>query len=851
MIWPFAKPSRRNGTANRPPRRDGARRPLSPRALQSHLFWAKAALAWERLWPLLWPPAALIAAFLIVALFDLLPRLAGWLHTALLAGFVLGLAAALLRLWRKFDWPSHSAARRRLERLNGLPHRPLALLDDRLPEQLDDPGSRLLWQVYQTRTRGDLADLKNHWPESSWLKQNPWELRGLLALLLLVALVVAGPERGARLSQAVQPRFAAPDLSAPRGFDAWITPPAYTGLPPRYLGSLGKNVAREDPIPVPQNTRFLAQVQGGAALPQLNIDGQAQAFERETDQLFRLEMALTRGAQLQLTQDGQPLQSWRINLIPDSRPVIRYLSPPGRTGRGALQLHYRAEDDYGLRQLTLIVSRQNGADARLELPLSLPLAPNNKLVESRLYQDLGAHRWAGLPVTVTLRGEDELGQFGQSESLAIILPQRNFSHPLARALIALRRDLARTPNARMPVSLALEKLRKQPEGYGNDLVVALGLSVASQGLAQDRRATAVGEAQDLLWYLALHLEQGSVTLAEQNLRALQQELLDALANDAPQEEIDRLMQAVEAAMDRFLQALVEQARQQRRQDGADPTLSPDLPENAEILDRDDLRDLLDQARQLAQIGARDQARRMLEQLQQMLENLQARTQSGTTSQQTQDARALMQRMDQLRRDQQSLLDRTFQQRQQDKGLGRQRGNQPTQDGEQGRDGKQGRQSSNSGDASAQELLRRELGDIMRRFGNLTGQIPRQLSNAEQAMRAARDAFNQGSPEMALNPQMEAVDQLQQGLDVMLESLRQQIGKGSGNEGGARGDQPGQGDDPLGRGGGQQPNQNEKIVPTDVDLPKAKAILNELQRRRGEQQRPALELDYLDRLLDRF
>jgi hypothetical protein len=41
------------------------------------------------------------------------------------------------------------------------------------------------------------------------------------------------------------------------------------------------------------------------------------------------------------------------------------------------------------------------------------------------------------------------------------------------------------------------------------------------------------------------------------------------------------------------------------------------------------------------------------------------------------------------------------------------------------------------------------------------------------------------------------------------------------------------------------------VPDQIDAQRAREILEELRRRLGEQQRPALELDYLERLLKRF
>ncbi|MGO1120358.1 TIGR02302 family protein [Rhodovibrionaceae bacterium A322] len=852
------------------PGKRASRRPLSGTDISQHVFLAKAALAWERLWPLLWLPVALVTSFLILGLFNLPQMLPGWLHSLLLLTYAGALVFLIVRLFRGFAWPSYEDSRRRLEVLNGLPHRPLALLDDDLPKDLSDPGTRLLWDAYQARVRAQLAQLKNHWPRTSWLAQNPWELRGLLATLLVVALVVAGPSAGNRLTQAFQPDFSLTDAGSPRGFNAWITPPAYTGMPPLYLGdqhSTGQQTAAQQSpaepagaqgdvganlpssIDVPQHSLFLAQVQGGSGLPSLLIDDQPVPFEQEAEGLYRLELSLLEGQKLQVVQDEEILQSWQLNLIPDSPPQIAYLSPPDQAGRGALQVHYLAEDDYGLTELTLTITRQDARGDSLEIPLTLPLPPQNKTVDSRVYQDLSSHLWAGLPVNLVLRGKDEFGQKGQSSSFPMILPERVFTHPVAQALIEQRRNLTLNPLSRVPVSLALDKLRLYPAHYQHDLVVALGLGVAGQRLFLDASDKAIRQVQDLLWYLALHLEQGNVALAEEDLRTLQQELLDALANDAPPEEIDRLMQAVEEALDRFMEALAEQATEEQRP--GQEAMMPDIPDDAQILDQSDLKQMLNEARQMAKLGAKDQARRMLEQLQELLENMQARKKSTPATPQTKEARELMQRMDELRRKQQNLLDRNFQQRQQDKGLGRQKQFKPTQKGENGKKGNEERQSSNSGDARAQEQLRKELGDIMRRFGDLSGQVPRELGKAEQAMRAARDALQQGTPQMALNPQTEAVDQLQQGLEVMMDSMLQERAKGTGDEGGMAGDQSGDGEDPLGRGGGNRVNPGEKMIPTEFDLPKARAILQELQRRRGEQDRPTLELDYLDRLLDRF
>jgi hypothetical protein len=41
------------------------------------------------------------------------------------------------------------------------------------------------------------------------------------------------------------------------------------------------------------------------------------------------------------------------------------------------------------------------------------------------------------------------------------------------------------------------------------------------------------------------------------------------------------------------------------------------------------------------------------------------------------------------------------------------------------------------------------------------------------------------------------------------------------------------------------------IPDEMELRRAREILNELRRRRGQRSRPPLELDYIDRLLQQF
>ena len=197
--------------------------------------------------------------------------------------------------------------------------------------------------------------------------------------------------------------------------------------------------------------------------------------------------------------------------------------------------------------------------------------------------------------------------------------------------------------------------------------------------------------------------------------------------------------------------------------------------------------MLDRARELMRSGARDAARDMLAQLQEMLENLRAGTQQAQPSQGEQNLSDL-QKMIQL---QQQLLERSFNM---DRGQrqGEQRARAGSSEGQQQRGSKASRASRASRgrrvsrartrlgqSAAEQESLRRALGELMRRMGEAGMEIPRALGQAEMQMRDARGSLQQGQPGDAANAQSQAVDSMQRAGQAMMEQMQEQMARQQG------------------------------------------------------------------------
>jgi uncharacterized protein (TIGR02302 family) len=820
-------------------------------AFATRMRLARGALLWEQVWPACWPSLAILGLFFILALFGLLSLLPGLVHGAVLLVFGATFLLTLAVPFRGLPVPDVSAARRRIERASGLRHRPLQALTDQ-PSTPLDPLAVGLWEAHRRRMAAAARRLRVGVPAAGLVARDPWGVRAVLAILLLLAAIDAGGDWRERLVRAVTPNLegGAPAIAA--SLDIWVTPPEYTGLPPQFLRAESRQTIR-----IPTGSSLLAQVHGGAAMPQLAIDGKTSNFDTIDKDDFRAQATLKSGRRIEVSQAGAVLGSWPIEIIPDNPPTVAFAKPPEPTVRQALRLDYKANDDYGVESVKAVIRRQGGKPGD-KIELGLPLSGLHlKQARATSYHDLTAHPWAGLPVEIRLVATDALGQTGQSPPIRMRLPEREFHNLVARAIIDQRKELAKDPKSRLPVAEILGDLQSRPRLYGDDAVVFLALRVAQERLRLRGDATSIAEVEQLLWDTALRIEDGRAALAENDLRRIQRQLQDALARNAPDKEIDRLMNELRQALNRYMQALAENMA--RNPDQNRQPLDP----SQQVLTSRDLERMLDRARELAQNGRRDQARQLLSQLQNMLENLRMARPGQGSQQRASEAQHMMRGMRDLMQRQQQLLDRSFraQQQQSEQGpMGMPGGQGQAQQRGAGQGGAaQDGNPDMSGAAGQQEALRRTLGEMMRRMGDSIGDIPDSLGRAERAMRDAGQALGRNRPGDAIAPQTDALDQLQQAARDFAQQMQQRLGNAFGR-GDARDDGSGAGlrrdeiaRDPLGRplANGGAYDQGDVKIPDNNTMQKARDILDELRRRAGERDRPPIELDYIDRLLQRF
>jgi uncharacterized protein (TIGR02302 family) len=276
-----------------------------------------------------------------------------------------------------------------------------------------------------------------------------------------------------------------------------------------------------------------------------------------------------------------------------------------------------------------------------------------------------------------------------------------------------------------------------------------------------------------------------------------------------------------------------------------------------VLSEQDLRNMIDRMERMARSGDRDAARALLDQLQSMLENLQMAqpNQRGDG-----DMEQSMNELGDVIRKQQQLRDRTF---------------------KQGQDSRRDRMRGQRGDQNAMNDLQRDQQGLRDRLRKLLDDLARQgllpkgdqqddadqgqdqgpmgqidegedsLSEADKAMADALGKLGDSDSEGAVDSQGKAIESLRKGAQRLAQQMQEGDDDGQG-PGERRGRQAGRAPprtDPLGRDMQVRETEDYSVeLPGEIDVQRARRILEELRRRFGETNRPQVELDYIERLL---
>jgi len=794
---------------------------------ETSIMMTRCVLFWERAWPAVLPLLGVAYIILIISLLDIWRLVPGWLHALVLVLGGLAFAGLAWRDLRHLRWPKRREALARLEENGRAEHAPLQALDD-APFDASHSASKptnALWRAHMTASAERARKARFGAARQTAETRDPYGLRFTALGLLAIAVIAAGSDWPARLAGAFAPgeRSAGGKLVA----DLWIEPPAYTGKAPIYLLRAGQDIPDQtNQVNAPQGARLVAQINGrrrARLLFTTDTDEIRSNFERDGT-AARTELVLTESGLLRLSLGSEEVR-WPIGVIADNAPAVAFTELPARTDQALLAFGVAAQDDYGIAAARLEIR----LDPDQERPLDAPAFDHHALndfrqinlegaagagAEQSFSLDLQSDPWAGLKVLAKVVVEDGAGQIGETEEAGVTLPSRMFFNPLAKTVIEQRQTLSVAAEDWRRAGRSFDAVTIAPEVFFEDTKDYLLLRTAFwRVMRQDGEG--FEDAVEKFWPLALQLEDEALELARQRLEAAEEALRQALERGASNEEISRLVEELRQAMNDYLTALAQSGQS-----------ADQAPQNAEQLGQSDLDRMLDAIRDLAQSGASNAARQMLSDLENLLNNLRlaqggAGGQAGEGPGGEGDAGASGRAGEMIGR-QRELADDAF-----------------------GR----GQSFGESGDdlAESEGALGGDLDNLIDELQggdeDPDGDAARALGQARNNMREAEQALRNGDFGAANDAMERAIAKLRDGAEELArEEMRQAQQGREGQEGVPL--------DPLGRPAGNAYGGGAE-VPEETDAGRTRAVIEELRRRLGEPGRSEEEIDYLERLLERF
>ncbi|WP_208439370.1 TIGR02302 family protein [Bartonella grahamii] len=788
------------------------------------LMWG--ILSFERMWVRLLPFFLVVSLFCSFSWLGLFGILGYWSHLLLL-GVILVCAGASLFFLVRFRFPTIREVNCRLERVNDLRHQPLNIQTDRLCSENDEDFSAVIWREHQRRMAKQLYHLKTGFISLNSADYDPLALRALCVLLFVCAFSFSFGSQGGRLADAFDFRPVVDEKFM--RIDAWVTPPAYTGVAPIYLTKDEKTQ-----LEIPEGSNVVVRVVNGAGVTvkaKSVEDGREVSFSEKKEQtalndpIAHFETHLNHSMNL-VVSSRRKKQQWHLQMIKDTLPTIHWLEKPGRILTGSLELRYVVDDDYGVTkafvEIEPFLSQNKSASSLYNAPEIELLLPRGGKGKMRMVQDISAHPWAGSQVKITLVAEDGAGQKGRSKTFVMTLPQHVFSNPVARAVSELRRLLALDASARERVLDMLSALLVRPEKGLQNVKHFLVLQSAWTRLSLAQTEEDLRDVVDYLWQIALGIEDNQLESVQKNLKQAQAALRDALRYGASAAEIERLMADLRQAMDEYIRALAEKAPDTQVSKNSKSSKSSNLSEAT-------LQEKLNLIEEMAKTGSSLAAEQLLAEVEQTLDHLHVQKGNQNEGEKSQSAQ-MKEKMDQLgdlMRRQQEILNETHQLEMEQKR------------------GENVPETQKKSLKKRQAELQSELSTLEKELSEQGFETGGALKRAEEKMNSAENALDNGNHQVSIQNQSDALESLRQGAQNVLKKMRETL-KETGNDQNADSGPK----DPLGRPLSSKTGEEQEgeALPQKSDQMRTRQILDEIRKRLGKEHIPEEEKNYLERLL---
>ncbi len=360
---------------------------------------------------------------------------------------------------------------------------------------------------------------------SGFLGKGSWPLNVSLravvlsGLLFSIAGILAGPDTARLLGIAVKPRaiFSYPEPE----ITLTVTPPDYSGRKeyvevPDVTGEQSGEVKA-----IPEGSRFKVRVNNISHAPRLVAGHQSVMFLAGETGGFVAEITLKDETGWQIKEGSRRIGGGAINILEDEPPIIdRADFRQLMTDDGLFGLSLDLRDDYGLDRVTVgvVPPGQVTDDLYDRTPLTIS---DLKQYTGELYINLAASDFAGDQVDLVLEVTDQAGQSQKKVISGISLPEKKFANPHSRKIIGIRGQILKQPDIRKKLARQIMALGLVQGDGQISPVYYMALRSAYWRLTNPVDVDDISSARDILWDLALTMEEGGQSKSE---------ILDALAS---------------------------------------------------------------------------------------------------------------------------------------------------------------------------------------------------------------------------------------------------------------------------------------------------------------------------------
>ncbi len=728
-----------------------------------------------------------------------------------------------------FRFPKQNALDIAIEKQSSAARGTISLLNDELANP-QKRNSRDLWHHAKNKILRAVPNLKSPRPRHIISRNDPLALRLIAMLIFIAGLLVSGSNAANKISNGIMPISVSSVISQGRDTSIWIKPPEYTQIEQTHITG---NIAPDQVLNIAKGSKIRVRIHSllGKNIPPIFYNGDIKAeMTYMGEGLYGIETVIENASSITVKQGIITRLSLDYNFIEDRPPEIYFAKTPYEIMENAkTRFNLVVKDDYGAKELHMSMNINEMVE---DLPLGtyyeqsrlIMSKPNTEFKISPIY-DLTWHTWAGLPVTFEYIVTDHSEQKTTLGEIELILPEREFKHPMAKAIIAMRKHLAWDYNdSFIDISRNLEILLSAPDYFQNDKTIYLALRSASSRLlysdgyeGQSRIKTALAVI-DLLWNIAIVIEDGDLSQAMRELRIAQRNLENA-TNDpnSTDKEISDLMDRLRDKMANYFTEMQREA--QKNMGNGDNFPQPTADDFGQIISPNALSSLMEQIESALKSGDTEKANELMAQLQRMMEMLDP----SMSSQLPKDMQAMREGVNELQElidGQKNLLAQTLEQ------------------------AINAAIIDTSQNKVEQEALRYILGQLMLDISEKLDEIPETMGLAEQEMRMSENTLGNNEPIQSIPHQEQAIKHLKsakQELSAQYKSrMKQMVGIGFNAARKL---------DPLGRDYSNQ--SNDVKIPDEAQKQRLDEVLKTLRDRSGDRSRPDEELDYLRRLLRQF